>query len=58
MPFYPYGNSNFYEQSLMFGKDEENSQKSEEFESTSHVKKVDDKPKIEKLLNDEKELAQ
>ena len=58
MPFYPYGNSNFYEQSLIFGKDEENSQESEEFESTSHVKKVDDKPKIEKLLNDEKELAQ
>ena len=57
MPYYPYGYTNQYEQ-IENGKYVENdSEKNDSFKNVSHIKKVDDKPKIEKLLNNEKELT-
>lgn len=51
IPYYPYGYTNSYEQIKMCEYKEENTEKpTEETKKVTHIKKVDDKPKIEKLL--------
>ena len=60
IPFYPYGYNNGYEHIKIYNYQDEQTQENskQEYITNVHVKKVDDKPKIEKLMNNEKkELA-